>query len=114
MKSGNFKKIYLVRNERQLKIYNFKDGQAFEPDYLLFLVDKKGKKLTYQLFLEPKGKYLQSQDKWKEDFLEEIKEKYKDKILKFNELNKYKITGVPFYNSESENEFEEKLFESVK
>ena len=43
----NFKKIYLVRNERQLKIYNFKDGQAFEPDYLLFLVDKAGKGITY-------------------------------------------------------------------
>jgi len=31
-----YKKIYLIRNEKQLKIYNFKDGQAFEPDYLLF------------------------------------------------------------------------------
>ncbi|MCG2701407.1 DEAD/DEAH box helicase family protein [Candidatus Parcubacteria bacterium] len=108
-----YNEFYLIRNERQLKIYNFKDGQAFEPDYLLFLVDKKGKKLTYQLFLEPKGKYLQSQDKWKEDFLEEIKEKYKNKILKFNELNKYKITGVPFYSNENENDFKEKLFQSI-
>ena len=107
------KKIYLIRNEKQLKIYNFKDGQAFEPDYLLFLVDKNGKGITYQLFLEPKGKHLMEYDKWKSDFLEEIKEKFKSKILKFSKSRKYKIIGVPFYNSESENEFEEKLFKSV-
>jgi len=52
-------------------------------------------------------------DKWKSDFLEEIKEKFKSKILKFSKSRKYKIIGVPFYNSESENEFEEKLFKSV-
>ena len=38
--SQNFKEIYLLRNERQLKIYDFKGGRSFEPDYLLFLIDK--------------------------------------------------------------------------
>jgi len=51
----DFKEVYLVRNERQLKIYNFKDGATFEPDYLLFLTNKKGQNITYQLFIEPKG-----------------------------------------------------------
>ena len=110
----NYKKIYLVRNERQLKIFNFKDGQAFEPDYLLFLVDKTGKEITYQLFLEPKGKHLVEYDKWKNEFLEEIKERFKDKILEFSKSRKYKIIGLPFYNQETENEFKEKLFESVR
>lgn len=109
----NFKKIYLVRNERQLKIYNFKDGQAFEPDYLLFLVDKAGKGITYQLFLEPKGPQLAGSEKWKADFLEEIKEKFKDKVLEFSKSKKYKIIGLPFYNQETENEFKEKLFASI-
>ena len=108
-----YKKIYLVRNERQLKIFNFKDGQAFEPDYLLFLVDKTDKEITYQLFLEPKGKHLVEYDKWKNEFLEEIKERFKDKILEFSKSRKYKIIGLPFYNQETENDFKEKLFESV-
>lgn len=109
----NFKKIYLVRNERQLKIYNFKDGRSFEPDYLLFLVDKSGKGITYQLFLEPKGPQLAGSEKWKADFLEEIKEKFKDKVLEFSKSRKYKIIGLPFYNQETENEFKEKLFVSI-
>lgn len=109
-----YKKIYLVRNERQLKIFNFKDGQAFEPDYLLFLVDKTGKEITYQLFLEPKGKHLIEYDKWKNEFLEEIKERFKDKILEFSKSRKYKIIGLPFYNQEMENEFKEKMFESIE
>ncbi|MBU2634252.1 MAG: DEAD/DEAH box helicase family protein [Nanoarchaeota archaeon] len=109
----NFKNIYLVRNERQLKIYNFKDGRAFEPDYLLFLIDKTGNKITYQLFLEPKGRHLAEGEKWKSEFLEEIKEKFKGKILEFSKSQKYRIIGVPFYNSENENDFKEKLFESI-
>jgi len=109
-----FKKIYLFRNERQLKIYNFSNGQAFEPDYLLFLVNKDGKGITYQLFLEPKGEYLLEHDKWKSEFLEEIREKFGDKILEFSKSQKYKIIGVPFYNQETENDFKEKLLESIK
>ncbi|MDD2732259.1 MAG: hypothetical protein PHI53_03650 [Candidatus Pacebacteria bacterium] len=49
-------------------------------------------------------------EKWKADFLEDIKEKFKDKFLEFSKSQKYKIIGLPFYNQETENEFEEKLF----
>jgi type III restriction enzyme len=110
----DFREIYLVRNERQLKIYNFKDGRAFEPDYLLFLTDKKGASLTYQLFIEPKGAHLLEHDKWKDDFLEEIRVKFKAKIFEFKKGAKYKVLGVPFYNSENENDFKEKLFNVLK
>jgi len=109
----NFEEVYLIRNERELKIYNFKDGKAFEPDYILFLINKNGDKITYQIFLEPKGKHLAEGEKWKSEFLEEIKEKFKGKILKFSKSQKYKIIGVPFYNSENENKFKEKLFQSI-
>jgi len=103
-----------LRNERQLKIYNFKDGQAFEPDYLLFLLNEKGNKLNYQLFIEPKGTHLIEHDEWKQEFLQEIKEKYKDKIFTYNKSKKYRILGLPFYNRDKENEFKDNLFEAVK
>ncbi|MFA5133569.1 MAG: DEAD/DEAH box helicase family protein [Patescibacteria group bacterium] len=107
-----FKKTYLIRNERQLKIYNFKDGRAFEPDYLLFLIDKHDKAVTYQLFLEPKGAHLLEHDKWKSEFLESIKEHAK--VIEFSKGKKYNILGLQFYNHESENEFKEKLMENIK
>ncbi|MFH1366490.1 MAG: DEAD/DEAH box helicase family protein [Patescibacteria group bacterium] len=108
-----FDHIFLVRNERQLKIFNFHEGQAFEPDYLLFLI-KNNKNLTYQFFLEPKGQHLAEHDKWKNDFLEEIKKRYGNKVLVYSPTKKYKVIGVPFYQSENENEFKEKLYKEIK
>ena len=107
--------IYLVRNERHFKIYNFDDGQAFEPDFVLFLREKNGNTLIRQIFIEPKGKYLQAHEKWKEDFLEEIKEKFSGEVLKFKTQSgtqKYRLIGVPFYNNQDERQFRESL-ESV-
>jgi type III restriction enzyme len=108
-----FENIYLIRNERQMKIYNFRDGRAFEPDYILFLLNKAGEELTYQLFIEPKGEHLIEHDQWKFDFLEEIKEKLKGHILELGK-SKYKVIGIPFYSSIEENEFKEKMFETLK
>ncbi|KKR79777.1 MAG: hypothetical protein UU24_C0002G0013 [Candidatus Nomurabacteria bacterium GW2011_GWA2_40_9] len=108
----DFKEVYLVRNERQLKIYNFKDGATFEPDYLLFLTNKKGQNITYQLFIEPKGKHLAEYDKWKNDFLSQIKDTAK--IIELNKNNKYRVLGLPFYNNEDENQFKDKLIEFTK
>lgn len=107
--------IYLLRNERHFKIYNFSDGKAFEPDFVLFLKQKDGQLLTYQLFIEPKGKFLKQDEKWKEEFLKEIKDKFKGKLLTFAAKDKYKyrITGVPFYNNDDENKFKESLYEAL-
>ena len=63
---------YLLRNERHFAIYNFADGRAFEPDFVLFLGKTNGESAIYQLFIEPKGNQLRLPDKWKEDFLKEI------------------------------------------
>lgn len=109
--------IYLVRNERHFKIYSFSDGQAFEPDFVLFLREKNGNMLTYQIFIEPKGKHLKEHDKWKQRFLKEITEKFKGKTLEFNterETQKYRLVGVPFYNNEDENIFKQSLFEVIE
>jgi type III restriction enzyme len=104
-----YQEVYLVRNERILKIFSFKDGSAFEPDYLLFMKDKKGKDLNYQLFIEPKGSHLAEYDKWKNDFLIEITKQNKNtKPLEYSN-KKYKVLGVEFYNKSIENDFKEKL-----
>jgi type III restriction enzyme len=108
--------IYLLRNERHFKIYSFSDGQAFEPDFVLFLREKNGNLLTYQIFIEPKGKHIKEHDKWKQDFLKEITEKFKDKTLEFKTQSKtqrYRLVGVPFYNNEDENRFRQNLFDVV-
>lgn len=97
-----FEDIFVIRNEKVLKIYD-KKGNAFAPDFLLFCKEKKNEKsLIYQIFIEPKGEHLREYDRWKEDFLGEIKEQ--DKILKIY-TDHYKITGLPFYNHENENDF---------
>lgn len=106
--------IYLIRNERHFKIYNFSDGQPFEPDFVLFLKEKDGSFLTYQLFIEPKGKHLKAHDKWKEGFLKEIKDYFKDKVLEFSAGSKYRLIGVPFYNNQDENRFKESFYAALE
>jgi type III restriction enzyme len=108
----NFDGIYLVRNEGHFAIYNFNDGQAFQPDFVLFLREKSGTLLSYQMFIEPKGSYLKEHDRWKETFLKEIKEEFQEKVLKF-ESKSYKLIGVPFYNNEDENRFKASFEEAL-
>ena len=109
--------IYLVRNEKHFKIYNFKDGRGFEPDFVLFLREKGGQPLAaYQMFIEPKGRHLTEHDKWKEDFLMQIREKFKGRTLDFTApagTQKYRLTGVRFYNNEDENQFRESFFSAL-
>lgn len=105
-----FTNIYLIRNEREIKIID-KLGRAFEPDFVLFCKQKKGKELTYQVFIEPKGAYLIVNDKWKEEFLKQIREE--EKTIKIDTDN-YVITGVPFYNYANENEFKNTLEDTLK
>ena len=100
--------IYLVRNERHFKIYSFDDGQAFEPDFVLFLREKNGNTLIRQIFIEPKGKHLQAHEKWKEDFLKQIKERFSEETLEF-QTKKHKLIGVPFYDNQDEKQFMESL-----
>lgn len=106
-----YEQIYLLRNEGHFAIYNFSDGQAFQPDFVLFLRKKDGETLTYQLFIEPKGKQLKEHDRWKETFLKGITSKFSGRLLEFGD-KKYRLIGVPFYNNEDENQFRTSL-ESV-
>ena len=94
----------MVRNERFFKLYNFEDGRPLEPDYVLFLQRKETtKSLYYQIFIEPKGGYLKEIDAWKEKFLLSLKEE--NKIEQLWEDQKYVVLGMPFYNKNEENDF---------
>jgi type III restriction enzyme len=95
---AKYKNIYLVRNEGHFKLYSFDRGQAFEPDFVLFLTEKKKNiSIYYQVFLEPKGEHLFEHDKWKEDFLLAMRTKHKIKQLW--KSKSYIVWGMPFYNS---------------
>jgi len=105
--------IYLLRNESIFQIYRFSDGKPIEPDFVLFLKDKKTKRITsYQLFIETKGDGLLIQDKWKEDFLKEIESKYKLEILAENE--DFKIIGMSFFNEGKKFDFIEEFNKKLK
>jgi type III restriction enzyme len=101
---SEYEQIYLLRNEGHFAIYNFQDGQAFQPDFVLFLRERSGELLIYQLFIEPKGRHLKEHDRWKETFLKEITSEFGGKSLAFEDKN-YRLVGVPFYNNEDENQF---------
>lgn len=93
-----YERVYLVRNERQLVLYSFDGGERFEPDYLIFLQRSNTAGIEqYQIFVEPKGEHLITQDKWKEDFLLQIKSRGIPKKT-FADDNEYHVWGLPFYN----------------
>lgn len=102
-----FKETYLIRNQKMLDLFSFKKGDRFEPDYILMLGDGKTKANYLQLFIEPKGKHLEEGDKWKEEFLLEIKQD--GKVFNLFEDDKYSIFGLPFYNKNEEMDFKDKM-----
>lgn len=91
--------VYLLRNERLFKIYRFSDGQAIEPDFVLFAKTKNSKNaISFQLFVEPKGGNRLLEDGWKEEFLQEIETEFRVETL--FEKGRYKLIGLPFYNEQ--------------
>ncbi|MWJ28826.1 type III deoxyribonuclease [Halomonas sp. ZH2S] len=89
--------FHLLRNEKAVKLFAFENGQAFEPDFLLFLRRAdSGTEEIIQLFIEPKGVHLADQDKWKEDFLKQLENDAK--VHLFFQGKDYKILGLPFFN----------------
>ena len=101
-----------MRNERSVKIFNFDDGAAIEPDFILFLVKKESiKSLQYQIFIEPKGGHLLKQDEWKENFLKRLKAEHK--IEQLWEGKEFVVWGMPFYNEMERKTVFEKEFNSL-
>lgn len=108
--------IYLLRNEKSVRIYSFDKGKPFEPDFLMFANDKKTGNVSWQIFIEPKGsQFLDSEgtfennkEGWKEEFLRQISERDEAKTL--IDDDRYRIVGLPFFNEEvSKDEVRERL-----
>lgn len=103
-----YNEVYLIRNERNLHIYSFKDGARFEPDYILLL--RKNDTIRYeqqQIFVEPKGAHLLDKDKWKEDFMMSMEKEATTKCY-HNDTDEFKVLGLPFFNEDEKlKEFEE-------
>ena len=104
--SKKYENVYLVRNEREVRIFDFNNADAFEPDYLLFMQRKEdnGKYDNLQLFIEPKGGHLREHDKWKEDFMLRIKAEAQ--ITFSTRIGDYHVWGMPFYTEERKVEFD--------
>jgi len=100
-----YDEFYLLRNEKAVRIFDFKTGRAFEPDFVLFL-RKKGKKTNtiLQLFIEPKGDQLRPQDDWKQDFLQQVKDKANLKTV--FQGRDYAVLGLPFFNERGQTNVE--------
>lgn len=89
--------FFLLRNEKAFKLYDFDTGQAFEPDFVLFLRKKDQEKYTiFQLFVEPKGEHLRQLDNWKEIFLKNIGTQ--SRIETVFQGREYAVYGLPFFN----------------
>lgn len=123
-KIGNLKEkyeeVYLLRNEEVYKIYDFEKGRGFEPDFLLFLKGKKDN-LYYQIFIEPKGdqfadkkgEFKESKEAWKEEFLQQITDKYGVGTLLRAESKDYKLIGLPLFNNRNRHDFEGVFVDSL-
>ena len=117
----NWTDIYLLRNEKAVRIYSFETGQAFEPDFLMFANDKKHGNTSWQIFIEPKGsqfvggskEFSDGKEAWKEEFLNEITRRDEASTLVDN--SRFRIVGLPFYNEKISKEVvKEKLREINK
>lgn len=101
-----YDEVYLVRNEKDLKVYSFKSGKAFEPDYVMFLrrKDSDGKFDNIQIFIEPKGQHLRNNDAWKEECMAEIRDMAS--VHFSTQADKFNIWGMPFYTEAFWNTFD--------
>ena len=93
----------LLRNEEVYKIFDFDTGRGFQPDFLLLLHGKNGgQNAYYQVFIEPKGAHLKGEDNdgWKENFLQEITNRYGFEKIVMEKLNGYVLIGLLFFNSQ--------------
>lgn len=105
--------IALLRNEKFFQIFDFDEGRAFEPDFIMILKKRNRTISIYQIFIEPKGdlfkdsqgRFENSKEGWKQKFLLEMEEKA-DTDLKFKN-KKFRLIGLPFYNEKLKQIFEE-------
>ena len=113
--SEKYNEVYLLRNEEKYKIYSFKNGNGFCPDFILFLrVKRNNLSDIYQILIEVKGNQFKdnnglfkgSAEGWKEEFLNEITKKYGMNNPIAVENDNYRLLGLPFFNLDNKDNFE--------
>lgn len=111
--------IALFRNEKYFQIFDFDEGRAFEPDFVLVLKNKNKVISFYQVFIEPKGdqfkdkngKFVDSKEGWKQEFLIKIENEAETDLKLENE--KFILLGLPFYNERLKKDFEKAFTEKL-
>jgi len=107
----------IVRFSLKQKVFNINNSSYNTTairNLLLFLKGAK-RNLYYQIFIEPKGGqfadkeggFKESKEGWKEEFLQQITDKYGNGTLLKAESKNYKLIGLPLFNKKTENDFEE-------
>ncbi|PFE34884.1 restriction endonuclease subunit R [Priestia megaterium] len=95
--TSKYGEVYLIRNEKQLKLVEFNGVRGFMPDFILYL---KELDTVYQIFIEPKADVLMSQDSWKEEILMSLDNKAKiEHLIDAVDVN---IKGVKFFSNTAE------------
>lgn len=97
-----YSSIYLVRNEKDVRVFDFAEGRPFEPDFVLFM-RVKGQEDRFdnlQIFIEPKGEHLMANDQWKQSFLLQVHGE--GELTWFTKTDKYAIYGLPFFNESAD------------
>lgn len=102
---SKYSDVYLVRNEKFFQIFDFRNGDATEPDFVLFLTSQdQSRSLQYQIFIEPKGKHLMAGDQWKQDLLVSLKQEAN--VVLLTQSEKVYVWGLPFYLNDNEEDFD--------
>ncbi|RAX54112.1 DEAD/DEAH box helicase [Helicobacter sp. 16-1353] len=103
-----FSKWFVVRNEgfEEFKLYDDrKDKESylvgFEPDFIFFGKKKNKDFFSIECFIEAKGKHLEGNDSWKEEFLAYLK--YKNPDIRIN--HKLNLYGLPFFRQVNDERF---------
>ena len=96
---NKYDEVYLLKNEGDYRVYSLKGESSFKPDFLLFLKEI-GKELYSQVLIKTKIEGLIESKKLENDILEDIANRYHDKIFRV-ENKCYKIITLPFYTKDT-------------
>lgn len=106
-----YEQVYLIRNERKYHMYSFNEGKRFEPDYILIIGNQTTLLEQQHIFIEPKGQHLREKDKWKEDFLLQLKAD--SRCIAYPDIDNYSVMGLPFYTHGVKEEQFKEAFENL-
>lgn len=88
-----YEQVFLVQNYRQFAIFNFADGKAVAPDFVLFLVDQRSAEpVMHQVFLVIDRKPLPEKEQGEKGLLHRFKDEHKMEPL--HRAQKIRVWGL--------------------